>query len=311
MITVSGGSVELNNVDIYMSVEEQVETDLWALFSVEGTDQVRLSRTIVSVANHSGRPAAVFELTDGPGRADMDMVDEVQTDDEFLLSLAESIVRGDGSLITTGSARAGRVVIDHALIALNRPLLELNGYREESEDVSSDLELQIEHATCVLGGGLLQIRSSQPAGNLLTVRISARSNVFASQFDVPLVAMSGQLNMGEFRELLSWNGFDNFYERFETFWKIEPARSLAGFSDFDYSAWKNYWGTAATGGALEARIIGRSYLDRPLVDIEPRDVALVGGAGSNPAAEAAPDGSDAGADHSRLPTPGRDASDLR
>jgi len=303
MITVSAGSVELNNVDIDMFVEEQIETDLWAVFSVEGTDQVRLSRTIVSVVNHSGRPATVFELTDGPGRTDMDMMDEGQTDDEFLLSLAENIVRGDCSLIRTDSARAGRVEIDHALIGLSRPLLEINGYRDTSDDVSSDLELQIEHATCVLGGGLLQIRSSQQADHLLTVRISARSNVFASHLDVPLVAMSGQLNMGEFRELLSWNGSDNFYERFETFWKIEPARSLSGFSDFDYNAWKNYWGTAATGGSLESRIISRSYLNRPLASIEPRDVALIGRAGRNPAAEAAPDQSDAGVDHSRLPAP--------
>lgn len=310
MISVNHGSVELNNLDIHLEVRDEIATDLWAVFSAIGMDEVRIKRTIVSIDNPNGQPATLFELTDGPSRAiDMDMMDETHAsaDAEFRLVLSESIVRGSGSLVWVREPSPGRIEINQALIALVDALLEVGGSRGMSR-TNADLELQIEHATCVLGRGLLELHGGDEPGDSLQVQVIARSNVFTSPYGAALVSMRGDLELRDFQDLLSWSGYDNFFEQFETFWRIEPVRSLAGSSKFDYEQWKSYWGMASTGGALGTNFFVRGVPDTRLVEIEPDDVVLIEDESINPAAGAAPDGTDAGADLARLPVPG-DESD--
>jgi hypothetical protein len=115
--------------------------------------------------------------------------------------------------------------------------------------------------------------------------------------DQPLIDLS-LVDAMELRESFGWTGERNLYNELKTFWIIRSPQSV---SPLDFSAWKDYWGSDASGSANTAiRWVGE-LKPAEFHKLDLKDVELATSGGPNPAVDAATDGADLGARLDVLP----------
>ena len=73
-ITVAGGALEMANINLLLSINDQFPSDRWSIFSLEQPESVQMEGVTVTVHNRDRRrQIAVFELTPAPILSDMPM----------------------------------------------------------------------------------------------------------------------------------------------------------------------------------------------------------------------------------------------
>jgi serine/threonine-protein kinase len=260
MIRLLDGSLDLVNVDVLVQVNAEIDTDLWALFSLQGTETVRLAGTTVTFRNAERRNASIFELVagTGPSPSRLNQIKNAPSgiQREFEIEVDQSFLRGGCDLFVVKHTRPGRIEIDQSVVAIDGTLLNLLGDLDMPPD-SADLELELEHVTCLTGNGLVRIDGGDEAREMLPVHVSARNNIFAATEGNPLIAMTGNAETANFRELLRWSGAKNFYDRLDTFWSIAPGVLSAEPVELDFEAWKETWGAGAEVDADNSGIVWR------------------------------------------------------
>ena len=141
----------------------------------------------------------------------------------------------------------------------------------------------------------------------LPIRVTARDNIFTTESSEPFVRMSGNLELDDFRWLLSWDGSMNFYEAFQVFWQIKPTMDVEASQQVSFENWKRLWQDSDAGsenGAVLQNIQWASEwrLEKSLDELQLADLALDSTDGvDNPALNGATDGASVGANTSLLP----------
>ena len=311
MITINDGSLDLINVDLLLPVREHIlvdedKLDTWAVISLEGADQVRMQGVTVSIENPGNRPAAVIELVSGAdsnlARMKMMKDGEPMVLPKAAIRIVDSFIRGSGHLIVTKQTLPARIELSNVACSLDGSVLAVLG-NDEMPPENEDLELQLEHVTCLLGKGLIHMDSGTLQRQMLPIVVSARNNIFAAGTATPLIAMTGETDAEDFRRLLRrWNGEKNFYDQFKTFWSITSDQGTSEIDALDFDNWKRVWGPDNVVGSQNTSLVWKkAWQAKKLNSISAAELVLDDTADDNPAVGATSDGSDAGADLSTLP----------
>lgn len=304
-VWVPSGSLDLVGVDLVLSVDETVPAESWSLFSLERPDVVRMERVTVTIANPTRRPAAVFELRSPPGALMPDMpVVGAQPRSPLKLEITESLVRGDADLFVVRHAEPARLALEKSVVALQGSLLAARGNSEASHD-NAQLELRLDHVTSVLASGLVRFDIGSMPRKILPLQVSASNCIFSNSAAVPLVEMVGNAPPQDFRELLSWSGQNNFYDRYPTLWLIASMEEAGARTEpWDVGAWRRWTEASETNPHFGPVVWNRrGWMTRPFAELIPDDFALDRQAVNNPAVEGAGNLKDAGAELESLRSP--------
>jgi serine/threonine-protein kinase len=311
-VWIPSGSLDLVGVDLVLSVDESVSADQWTLFSLERADMLRLQGVTLTLLNPGQRAAAAIELRPGAMMPDMPVAG-VQPKPPLEIEIADSLVRGDGDLFLVRHAEPARLAVKQSVVALQGTLLADRGHSESAHE-NAQLELRLEHVTCVLGGGLIRCDSGNAPRKLLPVQVSSSNSIFSNSGSGPLVGMTGNSPPQDFRGLLFWIGQNNFYDRYQTMWSIASTEGAGRTEAWDAAAWRRNLTEASESSPWFDGVVfsRRQWTTKPLAELIPSDFALDRQAGNNPAIDGATNFSDAGANLAGLPrpvgTPGDDRS---
>jgi serine/threonine-protein kinase len=304
-IWVPAGTVDLVGVDLVLVVDDTAPAENWSLFSLERPDVVRLERVTVTIVNATQRPAAVFELrlADGALMPDMPVVG-VQFRPPLKVEVTESLIRGDGDLFVVRHTEPARLAVDKSVIALRGSLLVAHGHSEASQG-NAQLELRLDHVTSVMSAGLVRLQSGNMPRKLLPLQVSASNCIFSNSSTAPLVEMTGNFPSQDFRELLSWSGQNNFYDRYTTLWTIASMKEAeARFDQWDAVAWRRWTEASETNPHFGPVVWNkRGWMTRPVGELVPSDFALDRQVANNPPVGGATNFKDAGAELDVVPTP--------
>ncbi|MEX0717944.1 MAG: protein kinase [Planctomycetaceae bacterium] len=305
MMTLDSGSLDLIDVDLVMSVDREVPVydEHWAMFSLQGEDQVRLQGVTISIANDGNRPAAVFELVSGLGGG-LDGMKTMRTgfDQRRLdLRIDGSFIRGGCSLIVAKHTEPGRIELHQSGLALEGAVLELLGGRDRPPE-GTELELRLEHVTAIVGGGLLRVDSGSIPRELPPVRLAPRDSIFATNTTVPLISMTGANPIEDFRRLLRWDFDKNFYDQFLIAWSIAPTLEMG--MEYDFDEWRRIARPSSESPPQAGTILWEgNWLGKEFLDVVPADLRLDLAAFDNPPVAKASDGTDGGVAARTLPIP--------
>jgi hypothetical protein len=218
------------------------------------------------------------------------------------VEITESFVRGDGDLFVVRHTEPARLAVEKSVVALQGSLLVARGHSEASHE-NAQLELRLDHVTSVLAGGLVRFDSGSMPRKLLPLQVSASNCVFSNSASVPLVEMTGNSPPQDFRELLSWGGQNNFYDRYSTLWLIASMEeSGARTEPWDAGAWRRWTEASETNPHFGPVVWNkRGWMTRPFAELTPADFALDRTANNPPVVDA--NFKDAGADLESLRLP--------
>ncbi|MBS0264533.1 MAG: protein kinase [Planctomycetes bacterium] len=299
------GALDLVGVDLVLTVDETAVAESWSVFSVERPDVIRLDRVSVSIANPLKKPVGVFEFRLAPGALMPDMpVAGAPPRPPLKIELIDSLVRGNADLFTVRHTEPVRLAIDKSVIALQGSLLVAEGHTDIHQS-NSQLELRLDHVTSVLGKGLIRFESGAVPRKLLPLQVSASNCIFSSFGSAPFVEMTGRMSPQDFRELLSWIGQNNFYDRYSTLWLINSMNETGARSEpWDADAWRK-WSEATDTNPHFSPVVWnkRVWTSKPFVDLLPADFALDHTGIPNPAVGVDASFKDAGAELETLRVP--------
>jgi hypothetical protein len=242
LITLVGGTIKLINLDLQVTVRDQSEADEWALFSFIGPNRVRMQGTRVTFINPAGRPATVFELNPGSRLDDMKTMPGTTSTMrlDLEIELVESVVRGGCDLVAVRDTAAGRFKLEDSLVAIRGTVVSVVGNHDMPKD-SAELELSMDHVTCVMGNGLVKMDSGDESRELVPLVATAANCVFANTADSPLVLMTGNTSTQDFTKRLRWTGERNAYYGFEKLWTVRPTSLTSSFDEYRFSDWLSFW----------------------------------------------------------------------
>ena len=302
-VWIPSGSLDLVGVDLVLSVDESVSADQWTLFSLERADSLRLQGVTLTLLNPGQRAVAAIELRPGAMMPDMPVAG-VQPKPPLEIEIADSLVRGDGDLFLVRHAEPARLAVKQSVVAVQGTLLADRGHSESAHE-NAQLELRVEHVTCVLGGGLVRCDSGNAPRKLLPVQVSASNSIFSNSGSAPLVSMTGNSPPQDFRGLLLWIGQNNFYDRYQTMWSIASTEGVGRTEAWDAAAWRRNLTEASESSPWFEGVVWnrRQWTTKPFAELLPNDFSLDRQAGNNPAIDGATNFSDAGANLAALPRP--------
>ena len=307
MITVTGGSLELVNIDLSFAIPERIAADRWALFSLERPEKLQLHGVTITVANPNAQPACVIEqvAAAGQGLGNVGMMKNGMPAEPPKVSISESLIRGECDLIQLRDAVPVRFQIKDVLVALQGSLFHAMCQTELANVESERVTLELDHATCCLSEGLIV---TEGIDNLTDrtppMLVIARNNILSCGPNRPLIAMKDAGDLMDMQRLFFWNGDRNYYDSVTVFWQLGGRQPAATARQLDFDAWRNYWGGNEGTGSTNAAVVWRTKpSDRPWTKMTADAVELNTMATSNPAVNGASDGTNAGVTLSKLPSP--------
>ncbi len=295
LIAVSGGSLQLRNLDIVAQVSP-TSSSAWSLIHLERPEGLKLDGVTVTVVNPRRRPASVIELGAAGAAAAMPKTGMSLPAPE--IELSNCVVRGAATLIALRDFVAGRCSLEDSLFAIDESLLLVQARPAMGMGENQQMKLELLHTTVVTNGNLIVTR---PEDNFnaepLPLKVYAQNNLISVGRDQPLIDLTLSEAM-ELRRSFEWSGERNLYNDLKTFWII---RSRENVSMLDFAAWKEFWGSDLSGSANTAiRWVG-DLRAQTLSELRLNDVELATSGGPNPAVNAATDGTDLGAPLDALP----------
>ncbi|MFQ5732485.1 MAG: serine/threonine-protein kinase [Planctomycetaceae bacterium] len=309
MITVLDSSLSVIGVHFELRVDDALDADneaRWTLFSLQGSDRVRLRGVRIRVHNPQTQSASAFEISPkaGPNLAKMKMMKKkAGTDlrDRFEIKIDDSSVHGECDLLAAVNPRPGSLEIQNSAMVVGGSVLMVHADEPvEMLPEGDHIDLKLEHVTALTGRSLIDV-SAENVAAVLPVWTSARNNLFRTLGEKPFVTMTGAGQVSDFREVLKWEGENNFYDRFKSMWMIDTSDAEAQPATLTFDGWreKNQDVKARRGGVIWKT----DWTGADLADISFSALKLDDSVGvtENPAATGATDGTAVGADLDRLP----------
>ena len=296
MIKLTAGPVNLNNLNLQLTISKDVDVDDGhiALICIQGQAKIRLQRVVIRVQNSSQSSATIFSLAAGPSPMldKIKMIKKGMDREPLKFEITDCFFHGAGDLFVVKQNHPGEFSIKNSAVALDGSFLHVLGGIESPPD-KGHLELEMEHASCLLGHSFVKMDSGRLPRELLPVHVSsARNNIFSTKSGSPLIAMMGNINDSDFRKMLYWSGQNNYYDKIETFWTFP-----SGQHPLDFEKWKQEWGPDEELGTRNEGIIWKNPdVKNSFSPLAPEDLTRQS---ADPAT--ATDGTDVGADLKTLP----------
>ncbi|QDU37267.1 Serine/threonine-protein kinase PknD [Maioricimonas rarisocia] len=302
MITVSGGSVEIYNVDLLAHVADAPAV----MFALEQSTNVLMRGVTVTLDNPQQRPASVIELVDGTQGEMSEMMTDRTGPLPIDVHLESSLFRGNGHFVWCRNMLSAEFRLNQVALALRGnfcSIAEMMG-RPVVAEREPYIHVSLDHVTGLFQDGLLELDVDEGVRPPVFDVESYNSILATLDPEQAFVTTSGG---EEARESFRWYGENNFLAVEGPFWKNRAFGGTAGDVElFDFDAWIDYWGTDdwqvpksifAAADRLSSEDLGR---------FDPT-AFLLRNVSENPAIQSANDGTDAGVDwtSNRVPTPVR------
>ena len=237
MIALNNARIDLFDVDVQATVPDATNSDHWSLFSFSGPDRLICRNVNITVTNPGNRQAEVVDIGSAapmPSRQPNPM----GAPPEFEIEMEHCLIRGSCALFGVRTTEGGRADLRESVLALQGALLANLGDETPSGEMRR-VALRMEHLSCLLGGGLIQMDGGDVPRTLVPLDVTARNNVFASNSKTPLVALAGRTKEEEFPRLLKWEGSRNFYDRFSSYWGANSSGSESSAMPLNFESWKH------------------------------------------------------------------------
>ncbi|MFN0053415.1 MAG: protein kinase domain-containing protein [Planctomycetales bacterium] len=304
-ISISSGSLDLMGVDLEFHVDDATGADQWSVFSIERPEALRLENVTLTLVNPRFRLAALIELRPGAGANMPDMpAVGVQPRPPLEIEVSRTLVRGQGDLFLVRQGEPVRLNVRQSVVAIQGAMLAVRGLTEAPPE-GSQIELRLDHVTAVMQEGLIRVEGGPGARKQLPMQVQAADNIFSSSGNSPLVTMTGGLTADEFHKLLVWNGKNNIYDRYESWWSVASNLGAGMADEWDFAAWRRLWTDAGESNPrqVDAGIWRRGWTRKPLTELVGGDFSLDLMMPRNPAVSGATFSSDAGANLAIVPQP--------
>ena len=289
MIRLAAGNLTLINVALELEIPRELSGGGWSLFELLGADTIRLERCSLTIRTLEGS-----------------LGDDAPTDAFFHLRTASAagpatielehcVARGDGVFVRTETPRPLVLSWDNGLLVTSQWLLSATGNAETSL-LGDSHQLDLRHLTAVTRGGLCRAVGGSSSPHLPRIRVQSSDCIFVGGAGGALIEQSSVESVADLRRHVEWSGNRNFYQDWNTFWRVSGADAVASPALTSFDAWLKYWRTdreiAPTMNQVQWKKLPEPGL--PTCLQQPSDYALASVA-SNPARGAATDGEDAGA----------------
>ncbi|HET6324101.1 MAG TPA: protein kinase [Planctomycetaceae bacterium] len=241
MIALNNASLDLFDVDVQATVPDATNADHWSLFSFGGPDRLTCRNVNITVTNPGNRQAEIVDISANapmPSRQPNPM----GAPPEFEIELEHCLIRGSCGLFAVRTVEGGRIVVRESALALQGALISNFGDENASSEMRR-IALRMEHLSCFLGGGLIQLDGGDVPRTLVPLDVTARNNVFASKSQTPLVVLAGRTKEEEFPRLIRWgDGSHNFYDHFSSYWSVSSPTGESSNMPLNFESWKHLLG---------------------------------------------------------------------
>jgi hypothetical protein len=147
-----------------------------------------------------------------------------RADDKPRLVFERCLIRGHGDLLLGQPARPCDIKVDNVLTALSGSFLRL---ASAGDGGAVPIELQMNRVTTYLEGHLLHVTADKETQSLLPMVIKPTNCLFISADGKVLVHLDGGNVSGDrIRDLLTWDGMHNAYNRFEHMLEQMPVEKM-------------------------------------------------------------------------------------
>lgn len=307
MITVTGGSLDLVNVDLILKLPERVTADRWALFKLERPKDLQLHDVTVTVINPSGQPACVIEQVAAPGQGvgNVGMMKNGMPLEPPRITILDSVFRGQCDLIMLRDAVPARFQLKDTAVALQGVLMRAICQTEFSTSDSDRVTLELDHTTCLTAEGLI---ATEGIDNLTDhtppLIVTARNNIIWCAPNRPLIAMIDAGDLMEMQRKFIWIGDWNQYDSLAVFWQLGGRQGPASSRLLNFEEWRSLWGSGEGAGSINSPVLWRNKpSDRSWTKIDLASMDLDQSVGSA--------GDGRGATLTKLPVPPATGSELQ
>jgi len=308
MITISGGSVEIYNVDLLAHVTDAAAV----MLALEQSSTVLMRGVTVTLDNPQQRPASIIELVDAAQGEMAEMMADRAGPIPIDVHLEASMFRGNGHFIWCRNMLSAEFRLNQVALGLGGnfcSIAEMMG-RPVVAEREPYIHVSLDHVTGLFRKGLLNLDVDEGVRPPVFDVESYNSILATLDPDEAFVSTSGG---EEARESFRWYGENNFLVVEDVFWKNRATGGTAGEIElFDYDAWTDYWGTDDWRVPDSVFASNDRWDLDDLANIEP-SAFLLRNVSENPAVQSANDGTDAGVDwtSNRVPTPSRTIRESR
>ncbi len=294
MIALNNAGLDLFDVDVQATVPDATNSDHWSLFSFGGPDRLICRNVNITITNPGNRQAEVVDISSNtplPARQPNPM----GTPPEFEIEIEHCLIRGSCALFAVRTNEGGRIDARESALALQGALLSNLGDENSSGEMRR-IALRMEHLSCFLGGGLIQLDAGDIPRILAPLAVTARNNVFAANSQTPLVVVSGRTKEEDSTRLIHWEGTHNFYDRFTSYWSTS-SNGEAGNMPLNFESWKHLLGDNENDSNTGSIAWAHSWQGKSFASIRRADFELPS---DSPARAGATDNNDVGADLSLI-----------
>jgi serine/threonine-protein kinase len=239
MITLNNGRLDLFDVDVQATVPDATNSDHWSLFAFTGPDRLTCRNVNITVTNPGNRQAEVVDISSNtpmPSRQPNPM----GAPPEFEIEIEHCLIRGSCALFAVRTNEGGRINARESALALQGALVANLGDENSSTEMRR-ITLRMEHLSCFLGGGLIQLDGGDVPRTLVPLDVTAGNNVFATNSQTALVLLAGRTKEEDFPRLIRWEGTHNFYDHFASYWAVSAPAGAANMP-LNFESWKHLLG---------------------------------------------------------------------
>ena len=253
MLTLVGGQVMLQGIQLEMDVPSEVTTDRWSMFRTRGCRSLVLRDCSLTLRNTSGHLGVAFiELASTPGRDAMMSSNMQPPLEPVSIDFRNFIARGEAGLLRSFELQPVDFMAYNGYLALGKPfplLLARGGQMPPRAESRTNISL--ERITALLRGGLCRL-DSEAGFPPLTPNFSCRQSIFIGEHtpdrglrredSSALIEQVGVENVSMARQrerFLLWNCDHLAYSRFESFWRVSPTSEDP--HNMTFADWQDFW----------------------------------------------------------------------
>lgn len=247
MFTLRRGTLTIRDLDLRMVTRDDLTTDRWSMFRLDGPSRIQLDNVTLDCRNRSNQPACLFDMSDAGS------ISEEGTSAETAITLNRVLCRGEADGFRIAGQPQGRIRIQNSAFALSEALLQDLGSASMLQ-TRGNLELWMEHVSLIVGGPVLHMQDSDELTGrgaqrvLPNLTVRSEACVFASaRPNGHLVLAEGNSFIEDIESALTWNGFTNLYCRFAVMWQIDTAALDYTGRRLDLAQWKQFWQNRSDG----------------------------------------------------------------
>lgn len=257
MITLTGGSLQLANVDVMLTVPERITADRWAVFCLERPRELQLQNVTVTVQNPADQPACVIEQKAAPGQGvgNMGIMKNGSAIEPPRVGMLDCLVRGQCDLVLLRDAVSSKYQLKDVVVALQGSLLHAYCQTEMNNNSEIALSLDLDSTTCLVSEGLVLTEGvGQLVDHTPPLSVTARDNIFWCDANHPLVAMMDTGDLMEMQRRFTWTGDRNHYDSIGVLWQLGARQGSTSGRQFNFDEWRRYWGTFEGTGSVNSPV---------------------------------------------------------